>query len=192
LRVAAILAAAEAVIAERGYEAATMAEIATRSGTKIGSLYRFFPNKESLADTMVASARENLDAVFDKFDANVNALSIRALADALLALLFEPVLTKPSLMKLLDAGPDWAAKRDEFRSAVLRHIAKTLMIYSPNLPKKVATDIALVILLNVKAASTHQGLPSSTLAEFRDMARLYIESRLRLSVSARKSVPSLR
>ena len=190
LRVAAILEAAEAVIAEKGYEAATMAEIATRSGTKIGSLYRFFPNKESLADTMVASARENLDAVFEKFDASVSALSIRALTDSLLALLFEPVLTKPALMKLLDAGPDWAAKRDEFRSAVLRHIAKTLMIYSPNLPKKAATDIALVILLNIKAASTHQGLPSSTLDEFRDMARLYIESRLRLSVSARKGVPS--
>ena len=190
LRVAAILAAAEAVIAEKGYEAATMAEIAIRSGTKIGSLYRFFPNKESLADTMVASARENLDAVFEKFDASINALSIRALADALLALLFEPVFTKPALMKLLDAGPNWAAKRDEFRSAVLRHIAKTLMIYSPNLPKKAAVDIALVILLNIKAASTHQGLPSSTLDEFRDMARLYIESRLQLFVSANKGVPS--
>lgn len=43
--------AAAAVIAEKGYEGATMAEIAARSGTKIGSLYRFFPNKESLADT---------------------------------------------------------------------------------------------------------------------------------------------
>jgi hypothetical protein len=93
-------------------------------------------------------------------------------------------------MKLLDAGPDWAAKRDEFRSAVLWHIAKTLMIYSPNLPNKAAADIALVILLNIKAASTHQALPSSTLDEFRDMARLYIESRLRLSVSANKGVPS--
>jgi len=51
LRVAAILEAAAAVIAEEGYEGATMAEIAARSGTKIGSLYRFFPNKESLADT---------------------------------------------------------------------------------------------------------------------------------------------
>ena len=27
-----------------------MAEIATRSNTKIGSLYRFFPNKEVLAN----------------------------------------------------------------------------------------------------------------------------------------------
>ena len=68
LRVAAILEAAAAVIAEKGYEAATMAEIAARSGTKIGSLYRFFPNKESLADTLIVSAHENLDAVFDKFD----------------------------------------------------------------------------------------------------------------------------
>ena len=50
-----------------------MAEIADRSSTKIGSLYRFFPNKESLAETMIASAtRENLDAEFDRFDAVVN------------------------------------------------------------------------------------------------------------------------
>jgi hypothetical protein len=64
------------------------------------------------------------------------------------------------------------------------------MIHSPDLPKKDAAEIALVILLNIKAASTHQGLPSSTLDEFRAMARLYIESRLRLSLSAKKRVPS--
>ena len=78
--------AAAAVIAEKGYDGATMAEIAARSSTKIGSLYRFFPNKESLADTIVVSARENLDAVFDRFDADVPALSVRALADDLMAL----------------------------------------------------------------------------------------------------------
>ncbi len=53
-----------------------MAEIAARSGTKIGSLYRFFPNKESLADTIVVSARENIVAVFDRFDL---PLSVRCL-----------------------------------------------------------------------------------------------------------------
>ena len=119
LRVAAILEAAAAVIAEKGYEAATMAEIADRSGTKIGSLYRFFPNKESLADTIVVSARENLDVVFDKFDAKVNALSVQALADDLPALLFEQVLNKPALRKLLDADQDWSVEREEFRSAAL-------------------------------------------------------------------------
>src|SRR5690349_11450101 len=87
LRVAAILQAAAAVIAEKGYETATMAEIADRSSTKIGSLYRFFPNKESLADTMIASTLQNLGAEFDRFDALVRGLSIEALVDELHSLL---------------------------------------------------------------------------------------------------------
>lgn len=177
---AAILESAAAVIAENGYGGATMAEIAARSGTKIGSLYRFFPNKESLADTIVVSARENLDAVFDKLYAEVGALSIRALTDALVALLFE-FFTRPALMKLFDASQDWSVKRDEFRSALLRRIAKTLMIHSPNLPKKSAGDIALVVLLNTKGAATHREFLDSSphaLDEFRHMTRLYLQNRL--------------
>jgi len=192
LRVAAILEAAAAVIAEKGYEGATMAEIAARSGTKIGSLYRFFPNKESLADTIVVSARENLDALFDRFDADVNALSIRTLADDLMALIFE-LFTRPAFMKLLDAGLDWSVKREEFRSALLKRTAKTLMIHSPNLSKKSAGDIALVILLNVKAVATHQAFfdsASSAPDEFRDMTRLYLQSRLGSSISGKKGIPS--
>jgi AcrR family transcriptional regulator len=180
LRVAAILEAAAAVIAEKGYEGATMAEIAARSATKIGSLYRFFPNKESIADTIVVSARENLDAVFDRFDTGVHSLSIRALAHDLMALIFE-LFTRPAFMKLLDAGPDWSVKREEFRSALLRRTAKTLLIHTRNLPKKSAADIALVILLNVKAVATHQAFFDSkacAVNEFRDMTRLYLQSRL--------------
>ena len=192
LRVAAILEAASAVIAEKGYEGATMAEIAARSGTKIGSLYRFFPNKESVADTIVVSARENLDAVFDRFDAGVNTLSIRVLADGLMSLIFG-LFTKPALMKLLDAGRDWSVKREEFRRALEERTAKTLLIHTPSLSKKSAGDIALVILLNVKAMATHQAFfdsASSARDEFRDMTRLYLQSRLKPSISAKKGVPS--
>ena len=193
LRVAAILEAAAAVIAEKGYEGATMAEIAARSGTKIGSLYRFFPNKESLADTIVVSARENLDAVFDRFDAGVHGLSIRALADGLMALIFG-LFTRPALMKLLDAGQEWSVKRGEFRSAMLQRAAKTLTLHTPNLSKKSAADIALVVLLNVKTVAAHQaffdhsapGAPD----EFRDMTRLYLQSRLGSTVSGKKRMPS--
>jgi AcrR family transcriptional regulator len=188
--VAAILEAAAAVIAEKGYEATTMAEIAARSGTKIGSLYRFFPNKESLADTMVVSARENLDAVFDKFDAEVNGLSIRAFADQLLSLLLEQVFAKRAVMKLLDAGQDWSVTREELKDALLRRIAKTLMIYRPNLTKNSAADSAVVVLAHTKATATHKELRESALDEFRDMTRLYLQSRLGSSMSARKSTPS--
>ena len=191
LRVAAILEAAATVIAEKGYEGATMAEIAARSSTKIGSLYRFFPNKESLADTIVVGARENVDAVFDRFDADVNKLSIRDLADRLMALIFE-LFTRPAFMKLLDAGQDWSVKREEFRSAMLRRVAKTLMIHSPNLSKKSAGNIALVVLLNVKTVATHQDLrdsASGVLDEFRDMTRLYLQNRLGSSISGKGGIP---
>jgi AcrR family transcriptional regulator len=179
--VAAILEAAAAVIDEKGYEGATMAEIAARSDTKIGSLYRFFPNKESLADTIVVSARENLDAVFDRFDTGVSGLSIRSLTDDLMELIFG-LFARPAFMELLDAGQEWSIKREEFKNAMQERVAKTLMIHSPKLSKKSAGDIALVIMLNVKAVATHRPLlaPASRVPdEFRDMTRLYLQSRLR-------------
>ena len=182
LRVAAILEAAAAVIGEKGYEAATMAEIAARSGTKIGSLYRFFPNKESVADTILIGARENIDTVFDRFDASVNRLSIRDLADGLMALIFE-LFTWPAFMKLLDAGQDWSVKREEFRNALQQRVAKTLIIHTPKLSKKSAADIALVVMLNAKAVAMHKALfdhsASNVPDEFRDMTRLYLQNRLR-------------
>jgi hypothetical protein len=108
----------------------------------------------------------------------------------------EQVFTKPALLKLLDVSQDWSVKREEFRNAVLRRIAKTLLIYSPNLPKKSTGDIALVIMLNAKAmatVATHQELRDSvpsSLDEFRDMTRLYLQSRLGSAISAKKRIPS--
>jgi AcrR family transcriptional regulator len=192
LRVAAILEAATAVISEKGYEGTTMAEIATRSGTKIGSLYRFFPNKESVADTIVVSSLENLHAVFDKFDSVVNALSVRAFADDLMALIFE-LFTETAVIRLLDAGNDWSVKRGEFRSALLQRVAKTLMLHTPGLSKKSAGDIAQVVVINVKAVVTHQAFfdfASSTAEEFRDMTRLYLQSRLGSSMSRKRGTRS--
>jgi AcrR family transcriptional regulator len=182
LRVAAILEAAAAVIAEKGYEATTMAEIAERSDTKIGSLYRFFPNKESLAETLVATARENLDAQFEEFDAEVGKLPVESLIEELQALLFKQLIT-PALKKLLDSSQEWSAKREEFRVAILGRVAKTLIVYSPKLSKKAAGDIALVILLNMKTATTHEesfGPDTGAQNEFREMIRLYLRNRLGL------------
>src|SRR5271156_5219725 len=52
-RVAAIMRTGVEVFMEKGFDAATMTEIATRSGTAIASLYRFFPSKEALADALL-------------------------------------------------------------------------------------------------------------------------------------------
>jgi hypothetical protein len=84
-------------------------------------------------------------------------------------------------------------KREEFRSALLQHVATTLLIHTPNLSKESAGDIAQVVVLNVKAVVTHQAFfdpASGTAEEFRDMTRLYLQNRLGAFVSREKSIPS--
>lgn len=51
-RVAGLLEAAAHVLADSGYDAATMSAIAARAGASIGSLYQFFPSKESITDCL--------------------------------------------------------------------------------------------------------------------------------------------
>ena len=53
VRVAALLKSAAATFAEKGYEAATMTEIAARADAAIGSLYQFFPSKEAVAAALL-------------------------------------------------------------------------------------------------------------------------------------------
>lgn len=59
-RVASLLDAATACFMEKGYEAATMTEIAARAGAAIGSLYQFFPTKEALAHALMVGYTEAL------------------------------------------------------------------------------------------------------------------------------------
>ncbi|HWY97272.1 MAG TPA: helix-turn-helix domain-containing protein, partial [Steroidobacteraceae bacterium] len=51
-RVAELLDAGAVLIAEQGYDATTMTQIAERAGASIGSLYQFFPSKEVLAEAL--------------------------------------------------------------------------------------------------------------------------------------------
>lgn len=50
---ASILASGEALFAEAGYQGATMARIAERAGMATGNLYRYFPNKDALFDSVI-------------------------------------------------------------------------------------------------------------------------------------------
>src|SRR5277367_4575012 len=64
-RVAALMAAGAAVFAEKGYDAATMTEIAAQAGAAIGSLYQFFPTKELLAAAVHAEEMDGLARMLD-------------------------------------------------------------------------------------------------------------------------------
>lgn len=62
-RVDAILDAADAVFLEMGYAAATTNHVAARAGTSIGSLYRFFPDKEALLVALANRYGQRMHAI---------------------------------------------------------------------------------------------------------------------------------
>lgn len=64
-RVAAILDAADALVAEGGVAAATMQAVAARARTSAGSLYHFFPDREALLDALADRYAGELRAIYD-------------------------------------------------------------------------------------------------------------------------------
>jgi AcrR family transcriptional regulator len=182
-RVAALLTAAAKVIRERGYDAATMAEIAERADAKIFSLYRFFPTKEVLAEALMLRYVELYDAAFDQIDARAGTTSPHELADLLIDFNVKIRDQMPALMELLDARSEWSAKRREFRERAAKRIAGALLLHSPTLPKRTAKDMAVILLNNMKtmvAMTLDKSAPSSPGSpdELRLMNRLYLASKL--------------
>ncbi len=175
--------AAASVIAERGFEAATMAEIASRAGAHIGSLYHFFPNKEVLADALIQRYGGIVDEAFARIDSQAASMPIEALADALVYFLVEIRGESKAMRALLEARLEWSSKRQEFHDAALRHIAQTLRFRSPRLRPKTAQHMAVVLLHNMKLMkilNSDDVLADSggASAELRDMTRLYLASKL--------------
>ena len=183
LRVAALLEAGAAVIAEKGFQATTMAEIALKAGAPIGSLYRFFPNKEILADALIQRFGDLIIQAFEEINSRIKSLSAVALADALLNMMVDLHGEKLAIRALLEAHSEWSAKRGEFRIAMRRHIAKTLTLRHPRLSPKVARNMAVIIQQNMKTVGRlNQELQgddlSGALAELREMTRLYLAAKL--------------
>src|SRR3984885_9369258 len=110
-RVAELMRAGADVIAERGFEAATMTEIAIRAGAQIGSLYRFFPNKEVLADALIQRYGELIDEAFGKIEGQMASSSVNDLADKLVDLLVELHGESKAITALLEARSEWSVKQ---------------------------------------------------------------------------------
>jgi AcrR family transcriptional regulator len=150
-RVAELLQAAAAVIQERGFEAATMAEIAARADAKIGSLYRFFPNKDAVAEALMRRYAEALQAEYDAIHAHAADATPQELADILIDLI--SVKLRPqagALTAILDSRTDWTKVRRRLRAQTLAGIKTALTTCAPDLDDKEAEDVAAVVLSNMK------------------------------------------
>ncbi len=69
--VSAALAAANAEFAEHGFHGAQMTRIARRAEVSVGALYRFFPDKQSLARALADDYREQVEQRYGEVLADV-------------------------------------------------------------------------------------------------------------------------
>lgn len=118
-RVTAIFEAATALFAEKSYEAATMTEVAARSNTAIGSLYRFFPTKEVLAAALLERYGERLlDALDELIDRDPPPKPADA-ADGLLSIVRRLRTDRSVVLSLIDSGIAWQSGTEPLRKALI-------------------------------------------------------------------------
>jgi AcrR family transcriptional regulator len=182
-RVAQLLQAAAAVFAEKGFEAATMTEIAARAGAPIGSLYQFFPAKEALADTLLREYAALLAADLHQLEARAAGISTIMLVEELFGLLRAHPVERAAMSPLAEARMDEPTRRATFRQMLRRQVAAVLRAFSPGLPATTAADMAVLLLQLMKAASAlidEEDLPGRT-TRVRELAALgaqYVDQRL--------------
>lgn len=177
-RVAAIMDAGVAVFVEKGYEAATMTEIAGRAGAAIGSLYRFFPTKEALADALVARYGDALLNVFADIEARAGEMPPSGLAAALIEAIQSLQPERAAAVALIDARPEAFEARTNLRRALRERVAAILAKAAPGLSPAEARTAALLVLHLLKSlrALRAEGVADDTelAREGRTLVALYL------------------
>ena len=182
LRVAAILETGREVIVEKSYDAATMTEIAARSGTAIGSLYRFFPSKESLADALLHHFAQRMTEGLASLAERAPEMTPERLATELVDLMLALQDERSFVMTLTDARGGNNDLKKKYREATRQATAGIVRKVVPRLPKAKAEAMAILLLhvLKVVPRTTEVNDDPATrravLAETRELIRLYLVS----------------
>jgi AcrR family transcriptional regulator len=150
-RVAALLDAGAQVFAEKGYDAATMTEIAARAGAAIGSLYQFFPNKLALAGALVARYGERMGQALQTIQSKAGGIEPAALSDALVGLMLQVREERAAVLLLVDIDSRAEALRTSLRDNTRADLAGILRVAKPGLPEAQIAAMAAMVLTMLKS-----------------------------------------
>jgi len=179
---AAMLDAAADVFAESGFDAATMTAIAERSGSSIGALYQYFPNKLALAKALREMYGEEMAGRWDGLIADAAHLSVVGLVDRVFELMVGFFDERPAYFTLLAATLDY--RRDAGARQRLRaRLGAALREKKPALDEEQAQRMATVSLQIVKGlnplyAEANAAERVKLVAEFKLALVGYLKSRL--------------
>ena len=157
LRVEALLAAAAEVFALKGFDAATMTEIAAQSESSIGSLYQFFRTKEAVADALLG---EQVDALWLRMDGLADraaALATPDLGHALAVCFVEFRADHPSFATLVERPGPPSPLVAGVRRTVRERVEAILARHAPRVDRKTLHAMAPVVQHVMKSAVQLRG-----------------------------------
>lgn len=178
LRVAALMASAAELFAEKGFEATTMTEVAANACAAIGTLYLFFPTKEALAEAILREQAEEISSQLDCLSERMVGHAPAAIADALFALLGDFLKTHPAYSAMLDLPGD-ASWRRAIRIRRRNQISALFARAEPALSPEQAERIAVIVpqLMRIPLALTgEKRLRDGVVDELRQMLKAHLEA----------------
>jgi AcrR family transcriptional regulator len=153
---------------------------AARSGTAIGSLYRFFPSKESLADALLLCYAQHVKAGLAELEQQVPDMTLEGVADAFVDFMLVLQSQRRFAIALVDARGCSVDERGRFREVMRGSVANILRQVLPDISAAKARIMAIVLLQMLKGvisiANEEPASRAMLLAEVRELVRTYLAS----------------
>jgi AcrR family transcriptional regulator len=129
-----------------------MAAIAERAGASIGSLYQFFPNKESVVEALRAQYVNEIEKLWAALAAEASRLPVSELVSRLFRSQIEFAEGHPAFLALFDAPP--TVNTAQRREIVRGRIARVILKRKPRMSRSKALRLAAVVHQIVKGLLT--------------------------------------
>ena len=181
-RVAQLLQAAASVLAEVGYDAATMTEIAERAGASIGAVYQYFPNKEAVVQALRNQYGNEMREHWTNLAEFTDGTSAKQIAHRFVDLMVGFVEEHTAYFAVLDAPVKF--RRDpEGRNRLRVHLANLFRGRKTTLSQERAYRMANVSLQIIKSMNALYAEADSKereelVKEYKLALTAYLESRL--------------
>ena len=179
-RLANFLAAAAELFGGVGFEAATMTAIAERSGSGIGTLYHYFPDKQSIAFALMHQYGQELEAHWKPLMEQAATLTHQEFGELFIEYVTEFVQERPAYLKLV-AAPIKFSRDAAARRGLRMAIANAFRAKTPSLTEERALLAANVSVQMVRGMTTlyAEAAPREkflVIAEYKKIMAFYLES----------------
>jgi AcrR family transcriptional regulator len=179
-RLTTFLDVAAVLFAEISYEATAMTAIAEQSGSGIGTLYHYFPDKQSIAFALLNQYAQKVEAYWKPLIEQAETLSHATFAETFLERVIEFLRERPAYLQLL-AAPIRFSRDPAARRALRVAIANAFRAKDPSLTSEralLAANIALqmvkgMVMLYAEASPKEKPL---IIAEYKKALTLYLGS----------------